>query len=80
MVPWQAWRIRKNMSQQTLADAVALSRAALSHIENGTRNPSLDVLQKLCEKLELTDKERLEAAGLTRRKTAGVSGRQVAAA
>jgi transcriptional regulator with XRE-family HTH domain len=40
-------RKQKNITQQRLAFDLNISREALSYYENGKRNPSLDMLNKI---------------------------------
>lgn len=43
---WQE-RIRRHWSQAQVATAIGIGRTAYTHIENGKRKPSYDVLVKL---------------------------------
>ena len=42
-------RIKKNINQLKLAFDLAISREAISHYENGNRNPSLEMLIALSD-------------------------------
>ncbi len=42
-------RRRKHMTQKELANITGINQADISKIENGTRNPSLDMLKRLAE-------------------------------
>jgi putative transcriptional regulator len=45
-------RLQKGLSHEALAKRAGISRAAVSHIENGKRNPSLMICLKLTYALE----------------------------
>ncbi|MBQ7117521.1 MAG: helix-turn-helix transcriptional regulator [Clostridia bacterium] len=45
----KAVRKAQNLNQQKVAMDLNISREALSHYENGKREPSLDMLNKLSE-------------------------------
>lgn len=47
-------RERAEMSQEKLSQIVGVDRATISRYEDGTRNPSLNVLQKLAAALNCT--------------------------
>ena len=70
MPHWTRWRQRQNLTQAALAKAVGAETSSISHIEIGRRQPSLALLQRLCDELKLTPEERLEAAGLTQKQVA----------
>src|SRR5262249_9031829 len=62
----RAWRERRNLSQQRLAEAAAVSTRHLSFLETGRSSPSRAMLRGLAEQLELPLRERnrlLLAAG-----------------
>ena len=40
-------RKRKNMTQKELSELTGITQADISRIENGTRNPSLDMIKRL---------------------------------
>lgn len=44
-------RISKNMQSNELAQRVGISNVYLSYIEHGTKIPTIDTLQKICEAL-----------------------------
>lgn len=44
-------RLDVGLSQQKLASKIGISRPQLSLIENGKRNPSLEVLKKIAQEL-----------------------------
>lgn len=46
-------RIEKGLSQYELADLVGIKQPSINHIEMGRRNPSFEVLVKLCAVLEI---------------------------
>ena len=52
-------RLARGMTQQQLADAVGMSYQAISTYEVGTREPSIDIIKKLCEVLHCTPNELL---------------------
>ena len=43
-----------NMTQKELSDRTGISQADISKIENGTRNPSLNLLKRLAEGMGMT--------------------------
>ena len=43
-----------SLSVEQLADKAGLSRAAIHHLEAGTRNPSLDTIKKICKALKVS--------------------------
>lgn len=47
-------RLEKGWSQEHLAEAAGLSRDAVSRIERGDRQPSLDTLQRIADALEVS--------------------------
>ena len=47
-------RCRENLTQKELADKVGMSQADISKLENGTRNPSLNLLKKIAKGLNST--------------------------
>lgn len=47
------FRIAQNLTQERLAKMIGISSVYLSGIENGQRNPTLDVLVKLSEGLDV---------------------------
>lgn len=46
-------RIQYNLSQQEVADNLGLTRSAYSNYEQGTREPSLEIFQKICQFYEI---------------------------
>lgn len=42
-------RISQNITQKELADRTGIAQAEISKIENGTRNPSIKLLQRLAD-------------------------------
>ncbi len=46
-------RASRNMKQKELAEKVGMSQADISKIENGTRNPSLNMLKKLADGMDM---------------------------
>lgn len=49
MIGLKKIRKEKRLSQQKVALDLSISREALSHYENGKREPSLNMLQKMSE-------------------------------
>ena len=45
------YRLKKDWSQEELAHQAGLQQSYLSNIENGIRNPTVKVLQKLADAL-----------------------------
>ncbi|RZI40618.1 XRE family transcriptional regulator [Herbaspirillum sp. HC18] len=51
------WRLARGLSQEELSARAELSQTFLSQIENGSRNVSLDKIEKLAEvlRIDVTD-------------------------
>lgn len=47
-------RISQNLTQKELAEKAGMNQADISKLENGTRNPSLKVLKRLAEGMNMT--------------------------
>lgn len=47
------WRVARGLSQEELSARAELSQTFLSQIENGSRNVSLDKIEKLAEALDI---------------------------
>jgi len=47
------WRLARGLSQEELSASADLSQTFLSQIENGSRNVSIDKLEKLAEVLQI---------------------------
>ena len=47
-------RATQNLTQAELAEKTGISLADIKELENGTRNPSLNLLKKLAEGMEMT--------------------------
>lgn len=47
------WRLARGLSQEELSARAELSQTFLSQIENGSRNVSLDKIEKLAKALEI---------------------------
>ena len=47
-------RISQNLTQKELAERVGMNQADISKLENGTRNPSLKLLKRLAEGMNMT--------------------------
>jgi transcriptional regulator with XRE-family HTH domain len=54
------WRLKKNMSQVDLANALSVDRAYISNIENGRMNPTLSTLEKIAGALRISTSELLK--------------------
>ena len=46
-------RISQNLTQAELAERTGINQADISKLENGTRNPSLKLLKRLAEGMEM---------------------------
>lgn len=46
-------RTSQNMTQKELAQRTGINQADISKIENGTRNPSLNMLKKLADGMDM---------------------------
>ena len=46
-------RISQNMTQKELAEATGIAQGEISKLENGTRNPSIKLLQRLADGMNL---------------------------
>lgn len=49
----RTWRVRRQMSQATLADLTAITQSTLSNYENGKRDLPVSTLLKLAEHLDV---------------------------
>ena len=47
-------RNSQNLTQKELAERTGINQADISKLENGTRNPSVRLLQKLAEGMDMT--------------------------
>lgn len=47
-------RKENNLTQQQLADQLGLAKSVVSYYENDERNPSYDVLRKICQIFHVT--------------------------
>ena len=47
-------RTSRNLTQKQLAEKTGIHQADISKLENGTRNPSINLLQRLAEGLDMT--------------------------
>lgn len=67
-------RISQNLTQQQLAQRTGINQADISKLENGTRNPSLNLLKRLAEgmgmvlKIEFIPKSQMAENGIQGRK------------
>ena len=46
-------RIAQNLTQKELAEKTGIAQTEISRIENGTRNPSLKILQRLADDMDM---------------------------
>lgn len=46
-------RISKNLTQKELAERTGIAQTEISKLENGTRNPSIKLLQRLAEGMNM---------------------------
>ncbi len=46
-------RISQNLTQKQLAERTGINQADISKLENGTRNPSINLLKRLAEGLDM---------------------------
>ena len=58
----KATRKAKGLTLSALARAVDLSSGYLWQVQSGLKDPSMDVLRRLCHRLECSPNELLEAA------------------
>ncbi len=47
-------RLSRGMTQKEIAEATGIAQGEISKLENGTRNPSIKLLQRLAEGLDMT--------------------------
>jgi transcriptional regulator with XRE-family HTH domain len=47
-------RISQNLTQKELAQRTGIQQSEISKLENGERNPSLKLLQRLAEGMDMT--------------------------
>lgn len=47
-------RISHNLTQKELAERTGINQADISKLENGTRNPSLKMLKRLADGMDMT--------------------------
>ncbi len=47
-------RLSRGMTQKELAEATGIAQGEISKLENGTRNPSIKLLQLLAEGMDMT--------------------------
>ena len=47
-------RISQDMTQKELAERTGINQADISKLENGTRNPSLKLLKRLADGMDMT--------------------------
>lgn len=46
-------RVFRNLTQKELADRTGIAQAEISKLENGSRNPSIKLLQRLADGLDM---------------------------
>ncbi len=61
-------RERLGLSQEAVARRAKMDRAYLSNLENGSRNPSVDVVERLAKALDTTPGQLLDTAEGFRKK------------
>ena len=47
-------RIARNLTQKQLAERTGINQADISKLENGTRNPSIKLLKRLADGMDMT--------------------------
>jgi transcriptional regulator with XRE-family HTH domain len=50
----RAYRLERTLSQEQLSERVDVLRSFISSLENGTRQPSLDMVLRLAKALDIT--------------------------
>lgn len=50
----RAYRLERHLSQEQLSERVDVLRSFISSLENGTRQPSLDMILRLAKALDIT--------------------------
>jgi transcriptional regulator with XRE-family HTH domain len=51
------WRKKRNLSQSQLACKIDVSQAYISELEKNKRNPTIKILKRIAEALEICTKE-----------------------
>jgi transcriptional regulator with XRE-family HTH domain len=46
-------RVAKNLTQKQLSERTGINQADISKLENGTRNPSINLLKRLAEGMDM---------------------------
>ena len=46
-------RVSQNLTQKELAERTGINQADISKLENGTRNPSINLLKRLAEGMDM---------------------------
>ena len=46
-------RLAKNLTQKELAERTGINQADISKLENGTRNPSLNLLKRIADGMDM---------------------------
>ncbi len=49
----RTWRVRRQLSQATLASSIGVTQSTLSNYENGKRDLSVSILLKLADNLDV---------------------------
>ncbi|CCV64334.1 Predicted transcriptional regulator [Alteracholeplasma palmae J233] len=60
MLNLRAIRKRKKLSQQDLATLLGVSQIAISQYERGTREPNIETLVLICQKMDITIEELID--------------------
>ena len=58
-------RTSQNLTQKQLAEKTGINQADISKLENGTRNPSINLLKRLAEGMEMCIRDRAPPADWT---------------
>ena len=53
-------RTSQNLTQKELAERTGINQADISKLENGTRNPSVNLLKRLADGMECTSQQILD--------------------
>ena len=50
----QQARINKGISQQEVSNALGITRGCYAHYEQGVREPSIDLLKRICDYFDIS--------------------------
>ncbi len=59
-------RISQNLTQKELAERTGIAQTEISKLENGTRNPSIKLLQRLADGMDMVLNVTFTPRGLTK--------------